>query len=716
MYSNLLAVPYRLVEAIDLKGELKSLLARDYQRNYLFDSDLELVQKLHSESATPHTDASVYVESLQKYHAALLALDANFPGLSFTWFGTLGFHPKKCTVGGWNLERLQVVFQLGAAYSQLACEADSGTDAGITLAVKNFRLLAGCFKHLKGKCDILDFDTNTLETLEKLMLAQAQEAFWRKAMASDMKSRAIAKLATSVWGLYEQALYHAPKAPSVTLNWINHITTKKLHFQAVLAYRMSMAAMENVQHGEQVAYLQVAAALCAEAKTYLRYVNDAVRTDLDGLVSVVDESLRSAEKENNFVYLQPVPLLADLETVMGSTQLSATEPLFIKDPPLDVFSSLVPYAVIQVGQAFESRNESFMQSHLGDVLESLDRSYKRFLAEQDLPAALDAILKPENIPESIVEHLQEIVGRGGLDTLEGLFAQLELSRCDCSRLVAACGERVDDEIVRHNAGDAEQLSILHSRIAKMKLYLEQGSRSDEILLQEYLALRPTLDIYCGGHELLAESIPHSDYVHIEGDLGESIEELKGLLKRGTDLCHERDQHLERLRVKVNEHDLKKRVIEAFERRPLDFKENGDVVTAKFEPLFEKHVESYKPDFAFVKRHTEAQKSLETQITDAHARFKEASTYTGSQKERLDALQHFEEVHVRYLDLVAHLRDGARFYGEFIRKGDIVLEACDKFLYARREESRHAETQSASQGHLRVLHAPQGRRADGPFRI
>lgn len=50
-----------------------------------------------------------------------------------------------------------------------------------------------------------DMDVVTLQSLEDLMLAQAQECFWQKAVMDGYKDASIAKLAARVSDLYSTA-------------------------------------------------------------------------------------------------------------------------------------------------------------------------------------------------------------------------------------------------------------------------------------------------------------------------------------------------------------------------------------------------------------------------------------------------------------------------------------------------------------------------------
>ena len=107
-------------------------------------------------------------------------------------------------------------------YSQLALASNRAMSDGLKSAASNFCFAAGVISHLKTTVipelrttPPEDMDTLTLESLEALMLAQAQECFWQKAVKDGLKDASIAKLAAKVSDLYNEAADWALKSPSV---------------------------------------------------------------------------------------------------------------------------------------------------------------------------------------------------------------------------------------------------------------------------------------------------------------------------------------------------------------------------------------------------------------------------------------------------------------------------------------------------------------------
>src|SRR5271170_5316091 len=152
-------------------------------------------------------------------------------------------------------ERLSILYDIAALYSQLATSQSRTTAESLRRACQYFQQAAGTFDHLSSQTSTLrlppgvvidDFTEPTVATLKFLMLAQAQECFWQKAVLGtyrrvlakklisicidNLKDGLIARLAAQVSDFYDQALQAGMQSINIPSDWITHITAKKLHF------------------------------------------------------------------------------------------------------------------------------------------------------------------------------------------------------------------------------------------------------------------------------------------------------------------------------------------------------------------------------------------------------------------------------------------------------------------------------------------------------
>ena len=209
-----------------------------------------------------------------------------------------------------RFELANIVYNLASLYSQLAFSLNRTSSEGLKSACNYFCQAAGVISHLKDyiipemrSLPPEDMDTMTLESLEQLLLAQAQECFWQKAVMDGLKDAVIAKLAATVSDYYSTAGDFAVKSDSIDSEWIHHITAKHHHFAAAAQYRAACDSLEKRKYGEEVARLRDSLTCVNEALKEGRWLNKVVLGDLHGLKNRVQEHLKRAEKDNDIIYL-----------------------------------------------------------------------------------------------------------------------------------------------------------------------------------------------------------------------------------------------------------------------------------------------------------------------------------------------------------------------------------------------------------------------------
>ncbi|KAJ2384742.1 pH-response regulator protein palA/rim20, partial [Coemansia sp. RSA 2603] len=149
--SALLAVPLKATEKTQCSGPLAAYIASSYaEPPDAYRDDLRVLDALR-DSATSATDASpALLARLTRYHAQLSFLLSKFPAdvnVKFTWrcaFDTTA----AVTLQDLNFERVAVLFNIAAAYSQLAGRESRTDKEGLTKAFGALQNAAGVFSHL----------------------------------------------------------------------------------------------------------------------------------------------------------------------------------------------------------------------------------------------------------------------------------------------------------------------------------------------------------------------------------------------------------------------------------------------------------------------------------------------------------------------------------------------------------------------------------------
>lgn len=753
MSNNLLRVPFRISEVAPLQQVLTELIKKDYfQPASLFEPDLAKTQQLQTTvsvgSRDDHAVAhETYESALTELYHVITDIAKKFPDdcVQFEWYSTLGHKPIHSVSSLWRLEQVQLLFQIAALKSQEACGQSKLTEEGLKSAFKQFKVAAGLFDYLllqNISMPLRDFDVETLSFLKMLMLAQAQEVIWQKAILSNnMKDSAIAKVSVKVSELYEATAEYGRRSEAIVLDWINHCKVKMCHFAAVAHYRMSIAALDTFQYGEQVGHLRVALRQCEIGLKNQRYVHTKVIDELNGLKSIVSSTLKAAEKDNDLVYLKPVPDESLLPAIVGVSMVAPELPenFLERRPDAKVsFASLVPFTIILVAQAFRERQNSFLKEHVDQPLEALSRMFARFLAERDLPASIDTIQRPEDIPDSLLLHSQEIRKIGGVRLIENSMDEIGKLAYQCNDLARACEEKLhieseEDMIMKNRVGSerwtrepsSSASAALTARIKRMREYLDQGHESDSILVRQYEDIKNILMIYCDGREGLKASIPRTSYHRVESAIGRRIGELRDLLAEAEKLEQNRQRLKSSVAVKNREHNILPTVLSEFKKNPQKYyAEDGTTIESKrFEPVYEKFIKLFDTDLQYVETLKQKQMELELKIHRAkeQLQLKDESSIDASQQRRLEALQLFENAYASYLELVSNLNEASKFYTDFLEKGSVVMDDVDQYLYRRREEARELELSishlvqlqniehSMAEGKPLQLAAPRGQR-------
>ena len=358
----------------------------------MFRQDLEAIDRLRTEAVTtlePHVSG---IRKISLYAAQLVWIGGKFPidiGAEFAWYPVLGFNTQGAvTESNLRFELANILFNLAALYSHLAYSLNRTSSEGLKAASNYLCLASGVIEYLKA--DIIpdirctppeDMDTMTLECLQHLLLAQAQECFWTMAIKNGYKDATIAKLAAKVSDFYDQAAEYGTRSDTVSTEWIHHMSAKHHHFAAAAQYRAACDCLEKRKYGEEVARLRDSVTCVTEALKESKWINKTVLADLNGLKMKVTEDLKRAEKDNDMIYLAHVPPKSELKTIDRASMATSKRPTDIADPSSSLgergqfgqplFSRLVPYSVHLAASIYVEKRDRMVNASVIDELEAM---------------------------------------------------------------------------------------------------------------------------------------------------------------------------------------------------------------------------------------------------------------------------------------------------------------------------------------------------------
>ncbi|KAL2041235.1 hypothetical protein N7G274_006180 [Stereocaulon virgatum] len=725
MASNIQFLPFRRTHTVLLSTAIRQYISSKYdQHPDMFVTDLTAIDKLRADavnSLEPHASG---IRKLTAYAAQLIWIGGKFPidiGVDFTWYPALGYNTQTpVSQNNLRFELANVLFNLAALYSQLAVSMNRSTSEGLKSACNYFCQAAGVISHMKEEIipDMRsappeDMDTMTLESIQQLLLAQAQECFWSKAVKDGMKDGIIARLAAKVSDFYDQAAEHGTKSNTISTEWIHHMTAKHHHFAAAAQYRASRDCLDKQNYGEEVARLRDSIVCVNEGLKESRYLNKTVLGDLNGLKARVSEDLKRAEKDNDIIYLMPVPPKSELRTLDRAGMATARVPQEISDPASTLgeggqfgqplFAKLVPYAVHIAASIYEERKNRLVNVNIIDELDALTNKMRDLLQSLNLPGSLQALEKPLGLPPSLISHAEEIRQQDGLHRLQRSMHETSKLRAND---VAIYQEGVD--LLRSEAAEDDRAKLKHgtdrwnrqpsqqaaeklyAQVTQIDGYLKSASSSDDLVKAKLKDCEKVLQVLSGSDRDLEEFVPSSRRATMTSNVERAAHNLRNVLNEVSRLEARRKRQIEKVRDKAKRDDINEVILAETARLERDMPMQK-IEPANFETLFEGRLERYDEDRKLITVESKEQDQLSAQLKEANTAFANARKGDSSTRDREQALQRLENAYLKYKEIVNNLNTGRKFYNDLANIVTRFRDGCKNFVYQRRAEAGQLES-------------------------
>ncbi|KAI9831456.1 MAG: hypothetical protein M1819_005055 [Sarea resinae] len=558
-----------------------------------------------------------------------------------------------------------------------------------------------------------DMDNMTLEGLEQLMLAQAQECFWQKAVKDSLKDASIAKLAAKVSDFYSQARDFGIQSDAISTEWIHHMTAKHHHFAAAAQYRAACDCLEKRKYGEEVARLKDSVNCVNEALKEAKWINKVVLGDLNGLRNKVQEDLKRAEKDNDMIYLLPVPPKSELKTLDRASMVSAKVPKEISDPlstlgehgqfgqPL--FARLVPYAVHVAASIYVQRRDNLVNHNVNDELEGLTIRLHDLLQSLNLPGSLQALERPLGLPPGLTSRAEEIRQQDGLNRLYRSMKDVSKLK-DSDKATYFEGVEVlkdeadEDDRARMKYGtdrwtrlsSKEAAAKLHAQAAEIDGYLSSANNSDELVKGKLRDCEEVLRLLGGSDRDLEEFVPSSRRVALTPKVEREAAKLRSSLNEVARLESRRRRKIDALKEKAKADDINPVLLVETARLEREFPMQK-IEAANFEDLFERRLQRYNVDQNMVAEEEEEQAEIANRIKEANSAFLSARRGDTSTREREKALQELENAYFKYKEITSNLDVGRKFYNDLAKIVGRFRDECKNFAYQRRDEANQLES-------------------------
>ncbi|OJJ44785.1 hypothetical protein ASPZODRAFT_121236 [Penicilliopsis zonata CBS 506.65] len=724
MASNILQLPFRRTHPVSLADAITQYISSKYdQRPDMFAEDLLIIDRLRSEAINVQEPHISGISRLVTYAAQLKWIGGKFPidiGVDFSWYPAFGFNTSRpVSQNNLRFELANITFNLAALYSQLAFSLNRTTSDGLKQACNYFCQAAGVLAHLRT--DIIpdlrssppeDMDDVTLESLELLLLAQAQECFWQKAVKDGLKDASIARLAAKVSDFYADSGDLAVKSNAISTDWIHHMTAKHHHFAAAAQYRQSLDCLEKRKYGEEVARLRDSLLCINEALKEARWINRTVLGDLNGLKSRVTEDLKRAEKDNDVIYLNPIPPKSELKTIERASMVAAKATSQVTDAismlgdngPLGqpLFSKLVPYAVHIAASIYSDRRDRLINDTIIGGLETMTDKLRDLLSSLNLPGSLQALEKPLGLPPTLVSHAEEMRQQDGqyrlrrsLEDTAKIKANDKAVYQEGVEILAA--EKAEDDAARRKYG-TERWSREASEVAGLKVYttsteingyFTSAQSSDELVERKMKDSEAVFRVLTGTNRDLEAYVPSSRRAAITPEAERESIRLRSCLNDVSRLENRRKRRIQTVKDKGRSDDINPVLLKEAARLEREFPMQP-IQASQFEELFEQHLRLYDADVEMVDQEQHEQEQLAAQVREANRAFTKAHKGDASMREREKALQELETGYLKYKEIISNLEVGRKFYNDLAKIVARFRDDSKAFVHQRRMEASQLE--------------------------
>eukprot|EP00198_Chlamydomonas_reinhardtii_P012800 XP_001702137.1 programmed cell death protein 6-interacting protein [Chlamydomonas reinhardtii] len=664
--SVMLAIHCKKTETVDIKTPLLTYIRATYSDREADDAadDLEKVQTLRAEVAQGQSGAQPGVrDTLSKYYRYLNAIETRFPigkeksqaQVSFAWFDA--FRPsRRVAQNNIHYEKAALLFNLGALASQQGLQSDRTSGDGLTAACKLFQEACGTFQLMRevesAKTESprpLDISLECGTLLEKLMLTQAQECVYHKAVIDKKSPNVLARLAKQAGTMYEEVerLFNgAALANYFDKSWGQHVSLKASIYQVEELIQASRQHRLDDKVNNEIAVLKEAFARLQNTRRIAKAIGQEMLDSVNKTQELVQALLAKAEKDNNSIYLMKVPAFADLPLTTGALLVAPTN---LEGTPEHLFSGLVP----------------------DNSARALSK-YTDMALETRTSAAL---------PDALSRELQEIEGIGGVNHLKGILAEIgELRREVDDDLIAAQNSldsdaRADAE-ARAKHGDkwraqpaATAAKPYWDRIQQYRTAMQKAGDSDQGVLKRLADNEAAFAAL--GVEAAAAQMPRLQAPMVSTGPEDPVAVVAGLRR-----------NLDALQSLANERGGMEEALKELKNRDNILQKVMATNPTNHDALFREEIKKYDSLVADVDKNLAAQDALLAATGGANASFRTLFDVTGWRSACEAAAAGVRETVRQYRELLDHCSEGLRFYlgmSEVVRKAK--QEAAD-FAFTR----------------------------------
>ncbi|KIY43649.1 BRO1-domain-containing protein [Fistulina hepatica ATCC 64428] len=726
--SNLVEVPFKKAYTVNVKDAVYQYIDDNLHAHPdAFKRDLNGWQELRDRVVNVRTHVDCLRDMTFRYHAQLLAVSRKLPpdiDLDISYAPVFSPSSLPVTLKNLTFERAAVLFNLAALYSQLGNLEDRSNADGIKRAMSHFSHAAGVFFFLVSHAlptfaasspeeDVpLDLTEPFIESLRWTMLAQAEECFWQRAKLDNRGSQLISKIAITVSHKYQLAIDAIQKASSSKYlfpsSWTQHLAVKKVHFEAVGHYRMSVSALETSKWGSPLIYCRLARNLADQGYNLARRgkVAPPVVHDVQILLETAKENYNRAERDNDLIYHEIVPAaasLADIKPLKALAKDAVPSGLTFPDRVLNTadafFNDLVPWGAQEAINIYNDRKTKLIKDKLVDAAQKLKLASNAKLRSLNLPMSLDALDQPVRIPPSLLKKAEEVRQENGPARIRESLELIERLANNDKKILDEAMDILDEEATADElARKGGLVDRPGSHIANKELVekneryrniLAQAAESDEAVANKYYEWEPVIEELTWDEDELEAAIPSSTGASLNVETDKARRKLRRKLELLNTIQEDCDALVLRAQQVAETDDIAKRV----RQLATGFAQLAEVKPAMFEEALDEELEKYDLFIKSISENEQEQTQMLADIEHHNQLLLASRKDDESVKKREMALQSLDLGYHKYREIIRNLQEGQQFYNELAKILTQFKESCRVWARERSREIQYVASKT-----------------------
>lgn len=564
------------------------------------------------------------------------------------------------------------------------------TDDGLKTAAKLYQQAAGCFGYIRensltstrNDCTS-DLFPETLSALVQIMLAQAQEVFYLKAVKDKMRDLITSKLAAQCSDNYAEAMksLQIDSLKELQKVWLPIMAGKQALYHSLSEYHKAEHESNEKNIGECIARLGKAAELVKTAEQ-----RGGKEIAIKSHLNTIQLAYEKAKKENEYVYHERVPDYMSLKPLERASLAKVTNVKFpISDEFRDLFATLVPMSVHNGLQLFKTKKMEAFNLEIGKLRQATEL-LNAALTTWNLPAAIEDVAANSKIPQSLIDKSQMIKDKGGISRIDSMMSELPslLQRNteilnETKRLLDE-EERSDNELrsqmkEKWTRTSSRQLTeYLHSEIKQYEGIMQSAIKANKVIEEKYAKNRDGIQLLSKSAQEISSSLPAAtpagalQNTHVVKDLRRLMEEVEALRNVREVLESE---------MKIVDSDaLTAKLISALSSsKGLD---EHSIIQSELDELV-------APMRKQVRENIQEQEKLLGYVEKANSEFCREKVHNESSKMREEMMRNLATASDSYNELYNHLVEGIKFYNDLTPILIKFQSKVNDFVFARKTE-------------------------------